>query len=268
MITAGIDMGIENIKVVILKDEKIIGCDKNRSGGAKRLAAAEESLRNALKDADIRKDDLEKIYATGKGKFDLPFVNDCYTEPITAAKAAEFLCSEATCVIDIGADETLVLTRNKDSCIKEMVVNEKCSAGLGSFLRKMALRLGLSLEDMSSLSLNIPERVTVNDGCAVFAELDALSLLNRGVPIRDVAAALTISAAVRAAATINDITTPFLDRVILFGGLAKNKSFVSALSNFSKIEYLIPEKPEYAGALGSALLAAGWGANTFSSTDK
>ena len=36
MTTVGIDMGIENIKIVVLQDGKIIGRGKGRSGGAKR----------------------------------------------------------------------------------------------------------------------------------------------------------------------------------------------------------------------------------------
>jgi activator of 2-hydroxyglutaryl-CoA dehydratase len=137
-----------------------------------------------------------------------------------------------------------------------MAINEKCAAGLGRFLKYMAARLDLTLEDMSALSLSEASNVQVNDGCIVFAELDALGLLNRGISPRDVAAAVTDAAAVRANTVINEITAPIGDRVVLIGGLTKNKAFVEALKRYSKIDFIIPEEAEYAEALGAAILAA------------
>jgi benzoyl-CoA reductase subunit D len=263
IITAGIDMGIESVKVIIMQNGKIIGRGKGRSGGAKRLSAAEAALQDALQYAGLSAEKITKTIATGKGKFDLPFVDDCYTEPITAAKAVEFLCPGTTCVVDVGADETMVLTLDKEARIQEMVINEKCAAGVGSFIRNMARRLELTLEEMSALPHIATDSATVSDGCVVFAELDALSLLNRGVPPKEIAMAITTTAAVRSCTVINDITVPALDSVVLLGGLTKNAAFVRALKAISGIDFVIPDEAEYAGALGAALLAAGWGAHHF-----
>jgi predicted CoA-substrate-specific enzyme activase len=256
MITAGIDMGMECIKIVILKDGKIIGRGKGISGGARRLAAAEAALREALREAELPPEAIEKTVATGKGKFDLPFVSDRVTEPITTAAAARALVPDATFAVDAGADETLCVSLRPDGSVSEMVQNEKCAAGIGSFLRKMARRLELSPEEMSALPPVAAGGPRVNDGCVVFAELDALSLLNHGVTPREIASACTDAAACRAGMTINDITVPDFTCVVLLGGLTKNKAFVRDLKTRSKLDLIVPAEAEYAGALGAALVAA------------
>lgn len=263
MITAGIDVGMENVKAVIIKDEKILGHGTGRSGGAKRAGAAEAALEDALKEAGLKRGDIEKTYATGKGKFDLHFADDTITEAIAAAKASKFLCPDVTTAVDAGADETIVVTLGGKKPVGEFAQNEKCAAGVGIFLNVMARRLGLTPEEMGALPPKEAEGAAVNDGCVVFAELDALSLLNNGTPIKEVAAAVIDAAAVRVCMTMNDITHPKLDKVALFGGLTRNAAFVNALKSYAKVDLVIPAEAEYAGAIGAALVAFGWDGNPY-----
>ena len=256
MITAGIDMGIEYVKAVVLKDGKVVGRGKGQSGGGRRNAAAKAALDDALKEAGLSAGDLNGTAATGKGKFDLDFVGRQVTEALAAAKAGRFLYPDATCVMDAGCDETLVLTYGEGDKLRETAINEKCAAGVGGFLQNMARRLELSLDEMSGLPPATQGGPVVNDGCVVFAEMDALSLLNQRVPPREIASALIDAAAIRACTVVNDITVPALDRVVLFGGLAKNQAFVNALKARSGVDFLIPEEAEYGGALGAAITAA------------
>ena len=263
MITAGIDVGMENVKAVILKDEKVLGHGKGRSGGAKRAAAAEAALEEALQEAGLARGDVEKVIATGKGKFDLPFVDDNVTEAISAARAAKFLCPEATAVVDVGADETIVASLGAKRPVTELAINEKCAAGIGIFLQAMARWLGMTMAELGAVAPKAADGAAVNDGCVVFAELDALSLLNNGTPAKEVASAAIDAAAVRACMTMNDITHPRLDCAVLVGGLADNAAFVQALKGYAGVDFVIPSEAMYAGAIGAALIAANWGGNPF-----
>ena len=254
--TAGIDMGIEYVKAVVLRDGQVAGRGRGLSGGARRSEAARAALADALTEAGLSGGELDGTAATGKGKFDLDFVDKQITESIAAAKAARYLYPEATCAMDAGCDEILVLTYGYGDKLRETAINEKCAAGVGGFLQRMARRLELSLEEMSALPPMAPGGPAVNDGCVVFAEMDALSLLNQRVSPVEVASAVTDAAAIRACTVVNDITTPALDRVVLFGGLTKNKAFVEALEARSGVSFLIPEDADYGGAIGAALIAA------------
>jgi benzoyl-CoA reductase subunit D len=255
MITAGIDVGYESVKIVIIKDGAVAGRAIGESGGAARAEAVEQAWKQALENAGLSANDVEKVVATGKGKHSVPFADDRITEPLSAFTAARFLYPGATAVMDAGADETLMATIMGDK-MGEFVINEKCAAGIGAFLSYMGRRLELTPEEMGALSRPAPDSPVVNDGCVVFAEMDALGLLNHGASPKEVAAAVTEIAAIRASTVVNDITIPRWDKVVLVGGLAKNAAFVKALQANAEIVVFVPQDPEYAGAVGAALFAA------------
>jgi benzoyl-CoA reductase subunit D len=255
MITAGIDVGIENTKVVVLKDRKVIGRATVLSGGANRGKSAEQALKTALAAAKISPSAVDSIVATGQGKGDVGFARDCVVEPVAAARAARFLYPQAACVVDVGADQVRVVTLGLKDKIAEVVMNQKCAAGLGILLKSMARTLGMTLDDMSKLSGE--GKSVVNDACGVFAEMDAFGLLNRNVPREDVARAVIEAVAVRVNSILNDKLKPGKDTTVMVGGVSRNKAVVAALNRRSGINFIIPDQSEFAGALGAALIAAG-----------
>lgn len=87
----------------------------------------------------------------------------------------------------------------------------------------------------------------------VFSELDAISLLNDGASREQVMAAAIRAAASRAATVLVDLTADPGERVVLIGGLAKNRAFVQALEDSLGRKFLIPSEPEFSGALGAVL---------------
>jgi benzoyl-CoA reductase subunit D len=255
MITAGIDVGIENLKAVILKDGKVLARGADLSGGAKRAKIAEKVWSETLTSAKLKPGDVSRVVATGQGKNDVAFASDRVTEPVADARAARFFYPQATSVVDIGADQVRVVILGKGDSILEVVMNQKCAAGLGIFLKSMARTLGMTLDEISSISGT--GQAIVNDGCSVFAEMDALGLLNRDVPREDIVRAITEAVAVRVSSILNDKIKSAKDTTVLVGGLSRNKAVVAALKKRSAINFLIPEQSEYAGALGAALIAAG-----------
>jgi benzoyl-CoA reductase subunit D len=254
MITAGIDVGVGYVKAVIVEDGKVIGQSTDISGGTKRAEHVHKAWTAALEEAKVLEKDIEKIGATGKGKHAVSFASDLVMESIAAVKAARFFSPASTTVVSVGADETLVSTIREDGSIGEYTLNQKCAAGIGILLEALGHRIEMGVEEMGDLK---GTHALVNDGCPVFAELDALSLLNAEVPPAEVVLAVTDAMAVRANTTINDITVPDLSSLILFGGMAKNKAFVKALEKRSGLSFVIPEAPEYASAVGAALYLAG-----------
>jgi len=182
MITAGIDVGIESLKTVILKDEEVVARGLGLSGGADRGKSVEQVWNEALATAGLSPSDVSRVIATGQGKFDVPFAQDRIVEPVADARAARFLYPPATSMVDIGADQVRLVILGPQYSILEVVMNQKCAAGLGIFLRTIARTLGMTLDEMSSIVSDAHADITVHDGCAVFTELDALGLLNRNIP--------------------------------------------------------------------------------------
>jgi activator of 2-hydroxyglutaryl-CoA dehydratase len=126
-------------------------------------------------------------------------------------------------------------------------------AGLGLMLEVMAGRLDMTIDEMSATKVG---KAIVNDGCPVFAELDALELLNQGVPKADIAGAVTESVAVRLNAILNDKAGVSNEATVFIGGLTKNKAVMDAVKKRSGVDFIIPKDAEYGAALGAALIAA------------
>ena len=256
MITAGIDVGIESIKVVVLKDGTVIASGTARSGGTGRSKAVEQTWTDTLKTAGITATDVKKVVATGQGKGDVSFADNRITEPLADALAARFLYPTVRSVVDVGADQVRVVGLDEKGAITEVVLNQKCAAGIGTFLRTVARRLGYTLDEMGRTEGNADCRKEVNDACSVFATLDAVNLLHDGVARPDIARAIHRAMAVRINSVLNDKVKPGRDKTVLIGGVARNPAVMAALGERSGINFMIPDQPEYAGALGAALEAA------------
>ena len=251
MLVAGIDMGIENTKAVIIKDGCIIGRAIVSTGGIDRPEQARRAYDEALAAAGITADDITNVTATGKGKYDIPFASGVISETVAVARAARHCYPEASGVMSVGADETIAVTLGNERLINEYALNQKCTAGLGTFLKYLAKRLELT--EAQAGACDGSDAGVINEGCVIFSELDALSLLNSGAPKEAVMASAIKAAAARAATVYNDLTIPPSGGVVLMGGLAKNRAFVSALEKYLAFEFLVCENAEFCGAVGAAL---------------
>lgn len=255
MITAGIDIGIKYTKIVIIKDEEIIARVQGVSGGIKRPENVDKLWNEALKMADLDSSDVQAVISTGKGKYNTYLTNKHCTEIIALTKAVEALYPEATMAVNLGADEILVTVIDKHlkTSIAEMAQNQKCSAGLGLLIENLTEEFGWEYHQTSQLQCT--EKAFISDGCATFARMDILEARNKGVSKEAVMEGTLNAAAVRANSVINDITFPNTEKIVLCGGLSKNKAFVRLLEEKSQKTYQICDNPEYICAIGAALAA-------------
>jgi predicted CoA-substrate-specific enzyme activase len=253
MITAGVDVGIENIKAVVVKDGKIIGKATGIAGGAGRPKAAEAVFNEALKAAKVTAKDISKTVATGQGKWDARFANDYVVETVADTKAALALFPKSRSALDIGADQARAVRYDANGKILQYMLNQKCTAGLGLFVESLARTLETSVEELSKPTA-AKKGVEVSDQCGVFAELDVVGLVHNNTPKTAIVGAVQEAVAVRLASLVNEMK--FEKEAALFGGMAKNTGVVDKLSKRLGIKFQIPADPEFVGAFGAALVAA------------
>jgi benzoyl-CoA reductase subunit D len=182
------------------------------------------------------------------------FANDDVTVVVADARGANWLFPSARTVIDVGAEEGRGIRCGPGGKVVDFVLNEKCAAGAGTFTETMARTLELKLEDMGRLSLASQKAIPMNTQCAVFAESEVVSLLHAKTAKEDIARAIHDAIASRISSLAK--TVGLEKDVILIGGLTRNVGFVDSLRKSLEIELLIPEEPEFVGALGAALIAA------------
>jgi predicted CoA-substrate-specific enzyme activase len=253
MITAGIDVGAKTIKVVIVKDNKIIARAMNPTG-FEPLEAAEKTMDEAVKQAGISRKDIEKIFATGAGRKNISFANHNITEVTADAKGTNYLLPSVRTIVDIGAEEARGISSDGSGKVLDFAKNDKCAAGAGAFVESMARALEVTVPQMIEISHKSTKEAPINATCAVFAESEVVSLIHSKVEKADIAHAVHDAIASRVSSMVRRI--PVEKDVALVGGVANNSAIVAAMKKHLGVEVIVPEKPEYIGALGAALLAA------------
>ncbi len=255
MITMGIDLGAKNIKVVILEDNKIIG-KSNILAGFEVEKSAQQAVDKALKEASITKDKIDKTISTGAGDKLAPFYDDTKSIVGCDSLGAVFLHPAARSVIDVGAEEGRGMRCDETGKIIDFEVNEKCAAGAGAFTEAMSRALEVKLEEIGPLSLKATEEIPMNAQCTVFAESEVVTMVHNKVSKANMAKAVHDAMASRITSMVRKIG--FNKDVVLVGGVANNIGFVDSLNKDLELEVVVPKDPEFVGALGAALAAAGW----------
>lgn len=252
MIVAGIDMGGRDIKVLLLNNREIIAREK-AVGGFSQGEVVNLLMEKAVSSAGISMEKIQRIGVTGSGiKYAPPHDVDI-TEIGAAAKGASIVVPSAKTVIDSGAEDARGI-KVENGTAKDFATNDKCAAGAGAFTESMARAIEVSLEDFGKISLTATKPVPINAQCAVFAESEVVSLINSKTSKADIARAVNDALAERVVAMVKRIGVE-LD-IAVVGGLAKNVGYIDALNRGFKTKVLVPEYPEFIGALGAAVAAS------------
>ena len=253
MITAGIDMGAKTVKVVLLQDGTVRGRGLSQAG-FDAFETARMALEEALGKDGLRLDQVEHFTSTGAGRKEVSFAHDDITDVGATAKAINFLLPSARTVIDVGAEDARAIRSAEGGKVVDFVVNEKCAAGAGTFVETMARILEIPMEEMGPLSLESTKEVPINAQCTVFAESEVVSLIHANTPKADIARAVHEGMADRITSMARRVGVE--KEVALVGGVAQNVGFIAVLESNLELEVVIPEAPEFVGALGAALAAA------------
>ncbi|MGD2066194.1 MAG: acyl-CoA dehydratase activase [Candidatus Bathyarchaeota archaeon] len=253
MISAGIDLGTQRVKVVILKDNEIIAKSQQFSG-FEPTKAAEKALKEALQNAKLSRTDIEHLTATGAGVNMAPSADSTVSMMGADAKAGAYYFPSARTVIDVGAEDARAVKCDERGVMMDFVVNARCAAGAGTFIEAMARALEVELEDMGALSLKAERASPINASCVIFAESDVVSLIHKDEPKTEIARAIFDAMAERVGSMV--LRLGINKDIVLVGGVGKDEGFVASLKRRLGTEILIPEEPIYAGAVGAALVAA------------
>ena len=252
-ITAGIDIGAATAKVAILWDKQILAAVVIPTGGSVR-EAAKIVMDKALVDANLAKDDIDYLVATGYGRRAVDFADEVITEISCHGRGVNTLIPTARTVVDIGGQDSKVIEIDEKGRIANFSMNDKCAAGTGRFLEVMANVLGAGIEEIGSLSLQGGNPCQISNTCTVFAESEMVSLRAEGETRENILAGIHLAMAYRVAVMGN--TVGFRDEIVFTGGVAKNIGMREALQKRIQKEIRIPDQPQIVGALGAAVIGA------------
>jgi len=192
-----------------------------------------------------------KIVATGYGRVSVPYADKTITEITCHGKGAVYLLNSDCTVIDIGGQDTKVITVEK-GMITNFIMNDKCSAGTGRFLEIMGNTLGMDIDALCDLAEQ-GSGISISSMCTVFAESEVISLIGRGEKKEDIAYAVVDSIVSKVSSLCGKHSEGF--NYFLTGGLSGNAYILRSLSEKLGKEVSTNTLGRYAGAIGAALMA-------------
>ncbi len=256
MIVTGIDVGGRNIHLVIKKDDQIVGKGVVLSG-IKKLKVAEFLYQHVLQQAGLERKEMEYVVATGSAAKRISFARGYISEINADALGVIRRIPSGRTILDIGAEEGRAIRMDAEGKVLDFAINEKCAAGTGTFVEAMARALEVSLEEFSKLALQSTRSIPMNAQCVVFGESEVISLIHQNVPKSDISRAALDAIAARVGSLARIVG---LEReVVLIGGMAKNEGFVDSLKKNLQMPLIVPDDPDYFGALGAAEAALSGG---------
>ncbi len=244
----GIDLGSRTIKVVAFRQGQIVDQQLEESGFDPYAQAM----------TMIGKYAAENIVATGYGRHLARehFAQKVITEIKAHAIGARHLFPDCRTVVDIGGQDSKVISLDDRGRVSNFLMNDKCAAGTGRFLEIMAASLGFRLDEFGPAALESESEIGINSMCTVFAESEVISLKNRGVPVRDIARAVHLSVVSRISGMLD--RAAFVGPVVFSGGVARNPCIVQLLrQRLAPVRVEASVTPDIIGALGAALHATG-----------
>ena len=258
----GVDIGSVNAKLALIdKEGRIVQLDTEKISSSPRAAVSSLIARLGER---VNLEQVDAAGVSGSGKAVIPKELDwaVYSSSLAIASGLLHCHPDAKTMIQIGGQSSLVIEL-EDGLRRpwKVVSNPLCAAGTGRFLEQQAYRLGISMDDFSSLALKCegsPPRIAAR--CSVFAKTDLIHLQQKGVTVEPMLYALCESVA-RMVASLKKGT--FEEPLYFVGGVAANaaiaKSLIDVLSarNGHRVKISIPENYLHIEAIGSALLSIG-----------
>lgn len=252
----GIDIGSRGSKAVLIY-RGMLYTEIVPSGVSSKKTAV-QLLESLLRESGAAREELDGIVGTGYGSIAMEFPGIPFhpvTEITCHALGAHYMHTDTRTVIDIGGqDSKTIKVNHNDGKVIDFIMNDKCAAGTGRFLEKVAQILDLSLDEMGEAVLKSENPSEISSQCVVFAESEVISLRATGSLKEDIAYGIHLATARRVQSLLK--RTGFEKDILFTGGVSNNKGMKRAL------EEVIGEKladtkfdTTYAGALGAAITA-------------
>mgnify|MGYP002603677816 CR=1 FL=1 len=173
MPVAGVDVGSVAAKAVIFdpQSRSLLGKAVLPTGWNAR-EAGEKALAAACADAGGIA--ASRIVGTGYGRISLPFADKVVTEITCHARGAVHLFPGTGVVLDIGGQDSKVISTAPDGSVQDFLMNDKCAAGTGRFLQVLSGILGMELAELGESPPPFP-------ACAPYSRRRKSSACLRGV---------------------------------------------------------------------------------------
>jgi bzd-type benzoyl-CoA reductase Q subunit len=253
IVTAGVDVGSVSSQAAVVVDGRLYAFSSQRTGSSSP-DSARKAMHWALEGTGMAMDDLHYVIGTGYGRVNVPFADRAVTEIACHGRGANFMYGDTVrTVLDMGGQDCKAIHVDSRGKVTAFLMNDKCAAGTGRGMEVFADLVGVPIEQVGDLSLDVDEEPPpVSSTCVVFAKSEATSLLRSGWDRERVLAAYCSAMARRIVSLLERIEVE--EDLAITGGIAKNRGVTTRLERELGLELLrTRHDTQIAGALGAAL---------------
>lgn len=263
----GIDCGSTTTKLVLIDEQLQILYESYSSNQGNPVDVVLEQLKHIY---ELCEDRIRIAHSavTGYGEelikhafhLDIGMV-----ETMAHYTAAKHFNPKVDFIIDIGGQD-MKCFRIKDNTIDDIILNEACSSGCGSFIETFAKSMGYHIEEFAQMGLAGNHPVDLGTRCTVFMNSSVKQAQKNGASMEDISAGLCMSVVKNAlykvirAKNADDIGK----QIVVQGGTFLNDTVLRAFELELGRHVIRPGIAHLMGAYGAALSAKQKGNGTSS----
>ena len=257
----GIDCGSTTTKFVLINEDENLLDSFYASNAGEPLEVARKALWEMKEKWDASGTPLSilAVGTTGYGELlmERAFSAEYHVvETVAHARAAAKYVPDATFLLDIGGQDMKAIWLDR-GVITNIVVNEACSSGCGSFLENFAATLHIPVEQIAESAFASDSPAALGSRCTVFMNSSIVTAQRSGRQPQDIMAGLCRS-------IIENVFTKVIrvsnldslgDKIVVQGGTFRNDAVLRALEQYLGREVVRAPYPGVMGAIGAAILA-------------
>ena len=254
----GIDAGSTTTKVVLINDKKDIIYTYYSSNKGNPVKVIENQLK-VIYDLCGDNKKIKSSTVTGYGEeliksaFGIDFG---IVETMAHFKAGKHFNPKVDFILDIGGQD-IKCFNIKNGIINNIMLNEACSSGCGSFIESFAGQMGYDVKDFAKMALFAKNVVDLGSKCTVFMNSSVKQAQKDGASIEDISAGLSISVVKNALYKVIRIkdAKELGENVLVQGGTMYNDAILRSFEMELGRDVVRPNISGLMGAYGAALYA-------------
>ena len=254
----GLDIGSTTSKAVLIDQENnlLYSCYINNQGSP--LNSAVKMLKVIYSQLPGNAS-IAYSAVTGYGEHLIKAALSCdigEVETVAHYTAAEYFLPGVELILDIGGQDMKCI-KIKDGVIENVMLNEACSSGCGSFIETFAKTLDMDIEDFAMEGIKARKPADLGSRCTVFMNSKVKQAQKEGVSIGDISAGLCYSVIKNALHKVIKIrdASDLGDKIIVQGGTFLNNAILRSFEKIIGREVVRPDIAGLMGAFGAAILA-------------
>ena len=253
----GIDAGSTTTKAALINRDKELVFEYYQSNEGDPLNVV-RNIMTEIYDRLPEKSFIGRSVVTGYGE---GLIKAAYRldggeiETMAHYKAAEEFLPGVTFILDIGGQDMKCM-KIKDGAINNIMLNEACSAGCGSFIETFAKSVNTSVEEFAEDALGSRMPVDLGTRCTVFMNSKVKQAQKEGASVADISAGLSYSVIKNALYKVMKLRNPSEtgDKVVVQGGTFLNEAVLRSIELVLGKEVVRPDASGLMGAYGAAII--------------